>query len=105
MSGDDAQVSVDTLWEDVSGDAVLVTVAAADVRAVLARLADLEAAQINPSGVEWGFWWNGPAAEGGGIEPCGSRGIAEELARAYPGQGTVRQRDVYAPGPWREVSP
>lgn len=52
MSGDDAQVSVDTLREDVSGDADLVTVAAADVRAVLDRLAELAAMELRARAVE-----------------------------------------------------
>lgn len=43
MNGDDAQVAVDTLREDVSGAAELVTVAAADVRVVLDRLAGVVA--------------------------------------------------------------
>jgi len=41
VTADDAQVSVDTLREDISTDAVLVTVHAADVRAVLDRFAKL----------------------------------------------------------------
>lgn len=57
MTGDDAQVSVDTLREDVSGDAVLVTVAAADVRAVLDRLAELESLRAEPIGTAWGVRW------------------------------------------------